>query len=301
MAIYSEASIGTTANRITFNNYDDTPIYRVLSRTPQRRQIRELDIQVPFESGISDFETLIGQMAYVIEGRMYPGGESEYDEGLRRLRQVANLELQQDDNLSDNGYVPYIFSEYERDKQIFLKVLYVDISEDTRKGLVQPFRLICKIKDPTIYGTTIKTADTSSADPTASAGTAILPFAFPIIFGASTYSVSSDAYNAGDLPTYPIQISIRGPVNNPRLTNAATGEYIEVTTNLSTTSNFLSITYDKDSLSVTKDGNSVLESVTDASTFFKLQPGSNQLTLTGSSIGTGAYATVSFYDAWALS
>lgn len=301
MAIYNAAYIGTTANRIYFNAYDATPVYRAISRAPQSRQIRELDIPIPFESGISDFETLVGQTAYVIEGIMYPGSESEYDSGLSALRKLASLEIAQDDNLSDSGYVPYAWEEFSRSKQVFVKVLYVDIREDTRKGLVQPFRLICKIKDPTIFGVTVKTADTGASDPTASTGTAILPFEFPIIFGASTYSVSSNAQNDGDLPSYPIQITIAGPVNSPRLTNVTTGEYIEVTTNLASSSNILSINYDKDTLVVEKDGNSVLSSVTAGSTYFKLQSGGNEINLTGSSIGDGAYATLTYYDSWPLS
>ena len=301
MSIYDQSELGTSNNRILFNRNTTFPVFRVISRTPQRRQIRDLDIPVPFESGISDFETLIGESAYVIEGIMYPGGESQYDDGLRQLRKLASLELEQDDNLSDEGYVPYVFTEFQRTKQIFMKVLYVDIPENTRKGLVQPFRLICKIKDPTIFGTTLKVADTSSSDPTTASGTAIYPFEYPIVYGASTYSVSNVANNVGDLDVYPVSITVRGPVNSPRITNSTTGEYIQVGVNLATTSNFLNISYDKDSLSVTLDGVNAQKDVTSASTFFKIVPGGNIITLTGSSIGSGAYVQLSYRDAWPLS
>lgn len=276
-------------------------MFRVISRRPQQRQTRELDIPVPFESGISDFETLIGQTAYIIEGIMYPGGEAEYDAGLATLRKLASLEISQDDNLSDEGYVPYVFTEFMRDKQIFMKVKYVDIPENTRKGLVQPFRLVCKVKDPTIYGTTLKVADTSSSDPTTATGTAIYAFTYPIVFGASTYSVSNTITNDGDLPVYPVSIVVRGPVNSPKITNSTTGEYIQVSTNLVSSTNFLRINYDKDTLSVEADGVSVQADVTAASTYFKIQPGGNIITLTGSSIGSGAYVQLSGYDGWPLS
>lgn len=300
MSIYDTSSLGTDTNKIDFNG-TSFPIFRVVSRLPQKRQIRELDIPVPFESGISDFETLIGQTAYIIEGVMYPGGESEYDDGLRRLRKLASLEIQQDDVLSDDGYVPYVFTEKIRQKQIFLKVLYVDLPENTRKGLVQPFRLVCKIKDPTIYGATLKQADTGDADFTTASGTAIHAFSYPIIYGASTSSVSVDANNVGDLPIYPSSIIITGPVNSPKITNTTTGDFIQVNTNLATSSNTLTIIYDKDSLSVERDGVSVLNAVTSASTYFKIPPGSNIFSLTGSSISDDARAVVSFYDGWSLS
>lgn len=300
MSIYDVSTVGTTANQIEFNG-TEFPIFRVQSRRPQQREVRSLDIPIPFENGISDFETLMGRYAYIIEGTMYPGGESEYDEGLRRLRKLANLEISQADVLSDNGYVPYVYAEKMMNKQIFLKVIYVDVPETTRKGLVQPFRLVCKIKDPTIYGETLKQANTGEADFTTSTGTAIHSFSFPIVYGASTSSVSVDANNIGDQSVYPTSINIYGPVNSPKITNTTTGEYIQVSVNLASSSNQLVIAYDKDSLSVELDGVSVINQVTSSSTYFKIPPGSNIFQLTGSSISDGAYAVVSFYDGWGLS
>lgn len=301
MAIYEQSTLGTDTNQIVFNDYQGSPVFRVVSRAPQRRDIRELDIPLPFENGISDFETLIGKTVYVLDGIMYPGGESDYDLGLSKLRRLASLEIQQDDPLSDEGYVPYVYTEFNRNKQIFLKVLYVQIPETTRKGLVQPFRLICKIKDPTIFSEGLDEASTQPADFTTASGTAVFSFSFPIIFGASTASVSVDAVNDGDLPVYPVAIRVYGPVNSPKITNTSTGEYIELSgVNLATDANMLNIAYDKDSLRVELDGTSRINSVTDGSTFFKLQPGNNVISLTGSSISDDAYCVVSYRSGWPL-
>lgn len=300
MSIYDESSLGTDTNKITFNVNTVFPVYRIISRRPQQRNIRELDIPVPFENGISDFETLIGKSAYILEGIMYPGGESEYDAGLRALRKLASLDISQSDILSDDGYVPYVFTEFERSKQIFMKVLYVDVPENTRKGLVQPFRFVCKVKDPTIYGADLKQADTGDADFTTASGTAVYSFPYPIIYGASTSSVSVDANNIGDVAVYPISININGPVNSPKITNTTTGDYIQVNVNLATSSNNLVIAYDKDTLSVELDGVSVLNQVTSGSSYFKIPPGSNIFQLTGSSISDDARAVISFRDGYGL-
>lgn len=300
MSIFLPSQIGTDTNQIVFNDFTASPVYRIQTRQPQRRQIRELDLPIPYESGISDFETLIGQTAYVIEGTMYPGSESEHAAGMARLRKVASVDIAQDDNLSDNGYVPYQWDEFSTTKLLYVKVMYVQLLESTRQGLVQPFRLICKVKDPTIYGSTDKLASTEQASPSTTVGTALYSFAYPIIYGASTYSVTADAANDGDKATYPASIVVYGPVNSPKITNGQTGEYIEVATNVGA-NEILRITYDADTLSVTLDGISKLHLVTSTSTFFKLQPGSNPITLTGSSISTGAYAEVNFKDAWPLS
>lgn len=302
MSVYDTSTLGTANNQITFNDYTSYPIYRVLSKAPQGRQVRDLDIPIPFESGISDFETLIGKTAYIIEGKMYPSSEADFSTGLAALRKLANLDYEQNDNASDGGYVPYVYSENGTDNfQIFLKVLYVDIQENTRQGLVQPFRLVCKVKDPTIYGYPSKSASTNGTDVTTGGGAAVFPFTFPVVFGASTVSVTSTATNNGTVPSYPTSIVVVGPVNTPKITNAATGTYIEVTENLASSSNVLTITYDKDTLTADVDGNSVLASITDASDYFKIQPGANAITLSGTSVGSGAYVTVNYYDSYALS
>lgn len=299
MSIYGSSSLGTDTNKITFNG-TTYPIYRVQSRAPQSRQIRDLDLPIPFESGVSDFETLEGGSAYVLQGTMYPGNESDYDSGIAALRKVASLDVSQDDNDADDGYVPYVFQELARNKKINLKVLYVDVPESTRKGLVQPFRLVCKVKDPTIFSENVSVATTLGSDPTTSDGTALFPFEFPILFGASTYSTSSVAQNDGDLPGYPVSIKVYGPIQTPTITNTTTGEYITVNTNVADGS-ILTIAYDKDSLTADVDGVSVLNDVTTASTFFKLQPGGNNITLTGSAFSSGAYVDVTYYSTWPLS
>lgn len=301
MSIFDTATLGTANNQLTFNDYASFPIYRVQSRRPQQRQVRELDIPIPFESGISDFETLIGRTAYIIEGKMYPSNESDHSTGLSALRKLANLDFAQADADSDDGYVPYVWSEDGDLRQLFLKVVYVDMREDTRQGLIQPFRLVCKVKDPTIYGSPIKSASTQGSDPTVGGGEAVYAFPYPVIFGASTYSVSSSAINSGDIPVYPASIVVHGPINNPKITNAATGEYLQINENLASSANILTITYDKDSLSIDIDGNSVLSSVATGSTYFKIEPGQNDISLDGTSIGSGAYVVVNFYNGYALS
>jgi hypothetical protein len=301
MSIFDSATLGTANNQIVFNSFTTFPVYRVLSERPQQRQIRDLDLPIPFESGISDFETLIGKTAYVIEGKMYPSSEADWSTGLAALRKLANLDYEQADSSSDSGYVPYVFSENGSSRQLFLKVLYVNAGKDTRQGLITPFQLICKVKDPTIYGYPSKTASTQGTNPTTLGGTAVFSVALPIIFGASTVTVSNTANNAGTIPVYPSSIIVNGPINTPTVTNTTTGEYITINQNLSSISDVLTISYDKDSLSITLNGNSVLSSVVTGSTYFKLRPGNNTITLSGSTISSGAYCVVNYLDGWALS
>jgi len=307
VAIYSKATLGYDDNLITFNDFTLDPIYRSITRIPQKFQIRQQDIPIPFESGVSDFNTLLGETVYVIQGKMYPSGESVYDSGLNALRDVANLDLEQNDInegtlFSNDGYVPYKWGDGsgELSKQLFVKPLYVMAAENTQQGFVLPFTIYCKVKDPTIYGSTLKLASTAAGDPTATVGSAAYPFSYPIAFGATYYSVTATATNNGTIAVYPQSIDVYGPVTSPKITNTKTGEYIQVNCTLNSPSDHLQIQYAKDYLAVTVNGVNSLQNVTSASTFFKIKPGGNGISLTGSSISSGSYATVNYYDGYSL-
>jgi Phage tail protein len=302
MSLYQASTIGTATNQISFNDTASRPYFRVQSRSPQRRNLDELDIPVPFESGIQDHETLARGYAYVIQGTMYPANEYDSDTGVQALRKLASLDISQADNLSDNGYVPYVWTEATGNKQLFLKILYVNVSDNVKQGLIKQFTLVCKIKNPTIFGADLLTATTEEADVSGASGSFTYAVVYPEAYGAYTYSVSSTITNDGDLPVYPVGINVYGPCVNPKITNSATGEYIELSgVTLTTQSNVLTIAYDKDTISVTLDGTNVLGKVTNGSTYFKLHPGGNTITLTGSSVSDGAYATIQGYSGWPLS
>jgi hypothetical protein len=238
---------------------------------------------------------------YIIEGTMYPGSEAASDAGTAALRKLASLEVSQSDPTSDNGYVPYVWSEFVRQKQLFVKVLYVNVEENVSQGLIKKFTLICKIKDPTIYGEKLKLASTDEAEPS-STGSAVHSFTFPIVYGATLLDVQQDALNEGDLPVYPVSINVYGPVTDPLITNTTTGDFIQLSgVTLSSQTDQLVIAYDKDSLNVNVNGVNRLANVTNSSDYFKLQPGSNIIELSGASVGSGAYLTVSYRDGWPLS
>ena len=308
MSIFTRATLGFPDNQVVFNDTTTDPYYRAEARAPQKFQIRSQDIPIPFESGVADYNTLIGETTYVIQGTMYPRSQSTYDSGLNKLRDVANVELEQADvsngNLfSNNGYVPYSWGDSSGtlSKQLFVKPLYVQATESTRQGYVVPFKLICKVKDPTIYGGTLKTASTAQGTPGASSGSGVFSFAFPVNFGATYYTVTASAQNLGTVPTYPQSIDVYGPCTTPVITNTKTGEFLKVAVTLSSPSDHLQIQYGKDFLSVTLNGVNTIKNVSSDSTYFKIQPGGNNIALTGSSISSGSYATLTYYDGYSLS
>lgn len=308
MSIFTRATLGYDDNQIVFNDTTTDPYYRAEARAPVRFDVRSQDIPIPFESGIADYNTLIGQTLYVIQGTMYPRSQDTYDSGLNKLRDVANLDVNQNDInqgtlFSNDGYVPYLWGDAggSLTKQLFVKPLYVVASESTRQGYVVPFKLYCKVKDPTIYGGTLQVASTAASTPGGTqAGSAVYSFTYPIVYGATYYTVSATATNDGTISVYPQSIDIYGPVTDPIVTNNKTGEFIKVTASLASSSDHLQIQYSKDYLAVTLNGVNYMRYVSTDSTYFKLKPGGNSISLTGSSISSGAYATVNYYSGYSL-
>jgi hypothetical protein len=301
MSIYSLMTLGQPDNQITFNDYTQNPVYRVQARGAKQFQVRDDNIPIPFESGISDFLTLLGQSLYVIQGVMYPRDAATYDSGLAKLRSVCSLDLQQADSYStDEGYVPYTWGEALNQKTLFVKALYVQLEETTRQGYVQPFTIFCKVKDPVIYGSVLKIASTAASAVSTTSGAAKYPFKYPIVYGSTLYTVTADANNVGALPSYPFSIDVYGPVTNPKITNTKTGEFIQINNTLSSSSDHLYISYSKDSLTVTINGNSAVSNLTTDSVFFKIYPGVNSIQLSGASIGNGSYVQLTYRDSSAL-
>jgi hypothetical protein len=299
MSIFRQSTLGTANNQITFNQLGAYPYYRMTSKTLTRRELVEYDIKIPETMGVADFQTLEGKAYLLLSGTMYPKDEPTYDSGKRALRKLASLPIEQADASSDSGYVPYTYTESDGiAKTINVKVLYVDLPENSRNGLKQPFRLFTKIKYPVILGP--QTSITIGSSTASTSGSSNLPFALPLAIGLTTYSSTGAFTNIGDTPTYPAMV-IYGPITTPRITNATTGQFIEVGVSLPTSSDSLAISYDSDSRDISVAGNTVESKLTSASTLFKLNSGITQLTLSGATVGTGAYASLAASPAWALS
>lgn len=302
MSIYTEATLGETDNQVTFNDFSGAsdPVFRVLARAPQKFQIRQQDLPVPFESGDNDFLTLLGEVVYILSGKMYPSSESAYDAGLAALRSVSSLDLNQADVSSVNGYVPYVWGDFSNQKVLFLKPLYCQLAETTAQGFVQPFTIYCKVIDPTIYVNSLQTASTSASSPSTTTGSADYPFTYPVVYGSTLFTVTATALNIGTIPVYPVTIIVKGPVTNPVVTNSATGEYIEVDVTLNSTSDQLNISYNETTLDINLNGTNVINKLTSGSTLFKIHPGSQTITLSGNSVGIGALAQVQYRSGYPL-
>jgi Phage tail protein len=316
MAIYDISILGEADNQITFNDYTADPIYRVTTRYPTKRELEQVDFVLPENLGVADFQTLIGSTVFLIQGVMYANLESNYYLGRQALRKLSNLMISQSDAASDEGYVPYYFSANVQ-QFMMVKVLYVDMQESTSIGQTQPFQLFCKVKYPVIYaqqpvfGTlTLGTSSVGTGGATISsqipmqigqqqtAGSG-LPWLLPVTLGSTAASGSLTLNNSGDYWAYP-SIQVNGPISNPTITLLTTGEQISLSATIAAGSS-AGFSYDQDTTTITANNVNAYNQLTANSVLFKIPPGNNTFTLSGSVIGEGASATISFYPTWPLS
>lgn len=101
--------------------------------------------------------------------------------------------------------------------------------------------------------------------------------------------------NLGNYPTAPVW-TIPGPVLNPVIQNADTGEYVAFTVNLSS-GQYLTVDV-KDKTVLLNGATSLRGTMTFSSTWFTLPPGTTTLRYTSSSGGSTNPATVEAYSAW---
>lgn len=105
---------------------------------------------------------------------------------------------------------------------------------------------------------------------------------------------TAQIYNAGDYWTPPI-FTFQGPVNNPRLTLLETGEYLEFTIALAI-GEYLTVNV-KEKAVLLNSATSLRGTMTFASTWFRLPPGTSTIKYTSGS-GDGAIVTCEAYSAW---
>ncbi len=319
--MYDSSVLGTPNNFITFNNYAQSPIFRVRHTLPTGRSIREQDVNLPEGMGVIDYAAYEGKSAFIIDGTMYPKTEDEYYRGREMLRKLGSLEFEQADSYSDQGYVPYKWTEAGRGRQMFVKVMYVDgLGESSNQGFSQPFRIHCKIKYPVIFGTTVKSTTLNTINALTTLGGAtipatiptaigsanyttgtVVPFTVPVVIGAAAGAAGGSVVNEGSIGAYPT-IQIYGPVTKPRIQNTTTGEYLELDITVTAGQSCVLTLSQEGPTLIGPDGNSVYNKLTTgSSSSMRVKAGTNNFTFSGSSLGTNAYATVNFLDAYPMS
>jgi hypothetical protein len=301
--IISTFTYGSSTNFVTFNDESADYVIKASRRTATRRDLRDFDMPIPDEAGITDFQTLIGKTHYMIEGRVYSETDEGRYTGIDKLRSVFNPMVAQEDAESDYGYLPMKWTENEA-RQLMMKPLYVDIDESRKSAFKPTFRALMKIKYPVI--TTQASVQTNFA-PTSygtSDGVEIPAAGLSIPSTGISMGQNSGAtgsgllVNRGNYPAWPV-IKFTGPVTNPLISDGT--NYIQVNTSIDEGEE-INVLYDQDTLEILKsDGTNLTQYLDSGSTLFKVMPGSTQFTFSAQTMNSPADCQITIFSTWALS
>lgn len=153
------------------------------------------------------------------------------------------------------------------------------------------FNITIQCPDPAVYGSS---QTVSSLITRAAGGGFIVPVIVPITSSSATGGTAG-IVNSGNLITYPILI-LTGPLTNPYIYNATTGEFIQLTYTIASGD---IVRIDMANKLITLNGSSNLISAkTTDSVWWGLNPGSNTINFsTGSSSDTGSLQ-LTYYNAY---
>lgn len=117
-----------------------------------------------------------------------------------------------------------------------------------------------------------------------------------IVFGDSSGGLAT-ATNAGTTQAKPV-IKLYGPMDNPRITNTTTNEYIDINHTM-VAGDIITIDMTGDSPTVIQGTNTNrMGKVRDGSVFWSLAPGANTITLTAAGYEADAKAEITWRDAF---
>lgn len=175
--------------------------------------------------------------------------------------------------------IPFVFTDMEGEKY-YTDVYLIDFQMDLEATFYADFQLTFYAPDPYFYK--VSSGDEGSGGWVEQEIFRIIgggyptPYVLPVVWepGSSPTVIT----NPNDLEAYP-QIRLEGKFTNPRITNGATGQYIEI--GVSTSGGDV-IIIDSFKNSVTLNGVSILPSVSSGG-FWRLVPGDNPISLTSSS------------------
>lgn len=259
---------------IVFNDISDpNNFYKILFLLLDT-EVRNIE-DPKMNEGIEDFDSILGKG--LLKGRVAIVAEDlpTLNLMIANLKEAMNPRLTQENVNSDEGYLPFSWTEdiggTEHALEVYAKPVEIPrfIKDEKGSGAIVDFLL--KIKEPKKFSQGTKTITLNAASAT----------------GAND--------NDGDMPSYPV-ITITGPTNaSPRITNVVTGEYIEINDTLSGGQVYV---IDCKKATILKGGVNAYGNKTAGSTFFDLNSG--LVSLQQTNLGASGVATIVYRDAWTL-
>ena len=182
-----------------------------------------------------------------------------------------------------SGYVKRAIDVYVQEGPEYIK----EISNWDEHSIDTTIRFIAH--DPTFYNPNQKSITAIST------GALYFPITFPIKF--ITVGLKTTINYVGNWITYP-RIRVTGPIDNVKIENLTTNEAISLIYSLSSNRTLeINLTYGYKTIEL-DDGTNLLHTLTPESNIatFHLQPGINELNITGSGQSTSTKVTIFWYE-----
>jgi hypothetical protein len=170
-----------------------------------------------------------------------------------------------------------------------VRVLRTSVDPDYTYGMItSQIEFFCP--DPSYYDSTLQTASLSVSNPPGRTYNRT----YNLVYGSGSYATTTNIVNTGWATAYPT-ITLNGPITNPTLGNATTGQYLNLSGTFANTDNLVIDLYNK---IITLNGVSA-RNLLSTGQWFDAPPGTSQYYLTGSFTTVGlTTATVAWYNAY---
>jgi hypothetical protein len=167
------------------------------------------------------------------------------------------------------------------------------VGEPLADGLAFDWNLQLIAPDPRRYATTLSTVGPLTLPASPDAGRT-LPLTLPTTFpGAGTASAVGIAVNDGTFPTRPT-VLLAGPSSNPQIQHVTSGRAVALSYDIAA-GEWITLDFDRRTVML-NDVAGRAYALTPSSSWFELQPGSNELRYVAG--GGGGSATVTWRSAW---
>lgn len=163
------------------------------------------------------------------------------------------------------------------DRKFYTSAYLIDVKDDIISPVVGQFQVSLLCEDPFLYdagdGLDPETGYLEAPIYRSSSGGYLTPYELPVEWEAGVnFTVVT---NAGDITIYP-QIRLEGTFTNPIISNLTTGDYIQI---MVTTGPSDVLIIDMKERTITLNGGSILPYKTDASSWWWLEAGQNEIAL----------------------
>lgn len=237
--------------------------------------IRNSEMEKEGQHGIWDFYSFYGKRTVIFEGVIVGDAESDVQTLVDSMKEVTALP--NIPSSSDDGSVTIEWTDPTgRDVQLTGKLQSaIRFNRQMKRKYRLDFIMIFKCSDPTIESQTLTT---SSGLRSYTMASILLPMEIPAIMDTVRENVVT-VTNAGSAPALP-KVRMYGStlftLNNPRITNGTTGDYMEITTVLNDETEYVEID-SKTGEVVNQAGADLSGSILAGSSFITIAVGDNDV------------------------